>query len=81
MEDIYKQKLRINKLIISELQSVCYEKCAEKQDVPMITYNEGLCIRNCYTKFGVWYPTLRTNLMDSSLVDYYSMLQESKQSK
>ena len=30
-----------------------------------MTISEGTCFRNCITKFNVFYPTLKPNLMNS----------------
>jgi hypothetical protein len=43
----------------------CFTKCSEVEDVPCLTIQEGLCFRNCMTKFCTWYPTLKANLVDA----------------
>ena len=48
----------------------CFDICGQRTDVPFMTVQEGLCFRNCVTKFSTWYPTLRGNLENSSFRYY-----------
>lgn len=45
------------------LQENCFEACGDKAELPFLSVQEGLCFRNCITKFSVFYPTLRRNLI------------------
>ena len=81
IEDYFLMKLKKQKTLISNLQDVCFEKCAKTWDVNMLTYEEGLCIRNCFTKFGYWYPTLEYNLRDAPVIEYQQLLDEAKASR
>ena len=45
------------------LHENCYDICATKApQLPFLSVQEGSCLRNCITKFSVFYPTLRNNL-------------------
>jgi len=78
VEDYFLMKMKKNTMLIKNLQDNCFEKCAQSWDAGMLTYNEGLCVRNCFTKFGNWYPTLNYNMRDAPVMDYYQLLQEAR---
>lgn len=78
-EDLFKMNMTFQKTLISNLQDKCFSACADKWDVQYLTYTEGLCVRNCFTKFNNWYPTFEQNIGDAPVKDYYSLLQEAKQ--
>lgn len=42
-----------NETLGTTLQTNCYEACDEGSEFTFLTLNEGLCMRNCITKFGV----------------------------
>ena len=45
------------------LHETCFDICATKApELPFLSVQEGMCMRNCVTKFSVFYPTLRINL-------------------
>ena len=45
------------------LHENCFDLCATKApELPFLSVQEGVCMRNCVTKFSVFYPTLRVNL-------------------
>ena len=45
------------------LHDNCFDICATKApELPFLSVQEGTCMRNCITKFSVFYPTLRINL-------------------
>ena len=81
VEDAFAMRLRQQKTLLGNLQSTCFSVCAQKWDVGFLSYDEGLCVRNCFTKFGNWYPTLEMNLEDAPVVDYHALLQEAKGKK
>ena len=43
----------------------CFHKCEQNAGTPFLSTPEGLCFRNCITKFGVFYPTLKQNMNDA----------------
>ena len=43
----------------------CYTACLKKEDFTILTVEEGMCFRNCLTKFGVWYKTFPQASMDA----------------
>jgi hypothetical protein len=43
----------------------CFAKCEQANEAPFMTVSEGLCFRNCITKFNAFYPTLKSNLVDA----------------
>ena len=45
------------------LHENCFDICATRApELPFLSLQEGLCFRNCVTKFSVFYPTLKRNL-------------------
>ena len=45
------------------LHENCYDICGNKApELPFLSVQEGSCMRNCITKFSVFYPTLKVNL-------------------
>jgi hypothetical protein len=44
------------------LNDRCFEVCEKPTDLPFLSVQEGLCYRNCISKFSVFYPTLGRNL-------------------
>ena len=74
VEDVFAMKIKMNMRLINELQDVCFDACKSEPDVAMVSYSEGLCMRNCMTKYSVWEPTLKQNLMGSALSEYTQML-------
>ena len=53
------------------LHENCFDICATKApELPFLSLQEGLCFRNCVTKFSVFYPTLRTNLETADFHHY-----------
>lgn len=51
--DNYAAAAERNGTLSHTLQTNCYEACAEETEFTFLTLNEGLCVRNCITKFGV----------------------------
>ena len=59
------------------LHENCFEACANnKSDLPFLSVTEGLCFRNCVTKFSVFYPTLQANLATADFRHYENQLIE-----
>ena len=57
------------------LHESCFGICATQQpDLPFLSVSEGLCFRNCITKFSVFYPTLRRNLESADFRHYEQQL-------
>ena len=53
------------------LHENCYDICATKApQLPFLSVQEGTCLRNCITKFSVFYPTLRNNLATADYRHY-----------
>ena len=53
------------------LHSNCFELCATRApELPFLSVQEGLCFRNCLTKFSVFYPTLKQNLESADYHHY-----------
>ena len=44
----------------------CFQKCAAREDVPMLTVKEGLCFRNCITKLGSFVPSVSDSMQNTS---------------
>ena len=45
------------------LHENCFDLCATKApELPFLSVQEGTCMRNCVTKFSVFYPTLKIGL-------------------
>ena len=61
--DQYRQKSDLVGHLAESLQSQCFLKCERVgTELPFLSVQEGLCFRNCLTKFSVFYPTLQVNL-------------------
>ena len=57
------------------LQDNCFDLCNnEGSDLPFLSVPEGLCFRNCITKFAVFYPTLQQNLAHADFRHYERQL-------
>ena len=65
-EDVYHNKIENLSNLSEVFMSNCFNKCHEDEETPFLTISEGLCFRNCMTKFCVWYPTLKRNMPDSA---------------
>ena len=59
----------------------CFDSCAQRQDVPLLTVGEGLCFRNCITKFSTWLPTVEGNLQNAAFHYYNRKAEEIRGSK
>ncbi len=61
--DMYRQKSDILGYMSETLHENCYDICATRApELPFLSVQEGSCMRNCVTKFSVFYPTLKMNL-------------------
>ena len=57
------------------LHENCFGICANKApELPFLSVQEGVCFRNCVTKFSVFYPTLRQNLATADFRHYENQL-------
>ncbi len=57
------------------LHENCYDICATKApELPFLSVQEGNCVRNCMTKFSVFYPTLQQNLAHADFRHYEQQL-------
>ena len=54
----------------------CFDSCAEKADMPFMSVKEGLCFRNCITKFSSWFPTLRGNVENAGASYYHKKVSD-----
>lgn len=70
-EDMYELKVANMANFARAVQTNCFDSCATRYDVPMLTVQEGMCFRNCITKFSTWLPTLPGNLQNASF-HYYN---------
>ena len=69
--DQYRQKSDILGFMSEALHDNCFGLCATKApELPFLSVPEGLCFRNCITKFSVFYPTLRRNLETADYKHY-----------
>ena len=77
--DQYRQKSDLLGHFSEVLHENCFEACATKApELPFLSVQEGLCFRNCVTKFSVFYPTLQVSLQNSDFRHYEDqILQES----
>lgn len=62
--------------LTEHLHDACFNQCGKRDDVPFMTVQEGLCYRNCVTKFSVWYPTLGENIKDSATMHNNRRIEE-----
>ena len=70
--DMYNLRAENLASLTTHLHGSCFDYCTDRTDVPFMTIKEGLCFRNCITKFSVWYPTLGANIQDSAHSHYAS---------
>lgn len=63
------------------LHENCFEICGNKSELPFLSVQEGLCFRNCMTKFAVFYPTLRQNLDHADFRHYQQSYLDNEQKK
>ena len=59
VEDVYHNKVQNISNLVEVYTKNCYAKCAVATHAPFMTTGEGLCFRNCITKFNAWYPSLK----------------------
>ena len=55
-EDHFYSYVQENYAFMEATHEGCYTKCTSKPDVTYLTMQEGLCFRNCLSKFNSWYP-------------------------
>ena len=73
--DQYRQKSDALAYMTEALHENCFAVCGNKQDdLPFLSVAEGLCFRNCVTKFSVFYPTLQANLASADFRHYERQL-------
>lgn len=48
----------------------CFKVCTQRTDVPFLTVQEGLCFRNCLTKFAVYLPEFNRAMKDTNASFY-----------
>ena len=71
----YRQRSDILGYMSEALHENCYDICATKApELPFLSVQEGTCLRNCVTKFSVFYPTLRNNLETADYRHYEQQL-------
>ena len=66
VEDVYYNKVENLANTADVLSANCFIKCEKPNDAPFMSTTEGICFRNCMTKFSVFYPSLRANLVDAA---------------
>ena len=74
--DQYRQTSDVIGHMAEMLQENCFDICGNKSDMPFLSVSEGLCFRNCVTKFAVFYPTLQVNLAEADFRFYEKQLIE-----
>ncbi|TNV75841.1 hypothetical protein FGO68_gene12114 [Halteria grandinella] len=73
--DQYRMKSDTVGYLAEVLQENCFDLCINKSaDLPFLSVGEGLCFRNCITKFSVFYPTLQANLASADFRHYEQQL-------
>ena len=65
VEDVYHNRTENVANMTEVFTTNCFNKCQVVTNAPFMTTHEGLCFRNCITKFNSWYPSLKTNLQDA----------------
>ena len=75
-EDQYNQKLEIFTVLGRELQENCFNACAKPNDLTFLTIQEGMCLRNCITKFSLWYNTFGDASADAAYWKNKQLLDE-----
>ena len=69
--DQYRQRSDLLGHLSEALHENCFKICATKApELPFLSVQEGLCFRNCITKFSVFYPTLKENLVTADFRHY-----------
>ena len=61
---------------MTNLHEQCYVKCSERQDLPYLSMQEGLCFRNCLNKFNNWYPRLGEYTQGAAYKTYWGLTEE-----
>mmetsp|Transcript_18241 Transcript_18241/g.17369 ORF Transcript_18241/g.17369 Transcript_18241/m.17369 type:complete len:119 (+) Transcript_18241:149-505(+) len=68
--DVFRLKVDVSVHAMEQFHENCYNICTDHTDLPFVSYQEGTCLRNCITKFTLFYPTLKENLQHSDFVYY-----------
>lgn len=63
------------------LNDNCFDICDKQTELPFLSVQEGLCFRNCISKFSVFYPTLGRNLEHADFRFYNDKYMEEAQKK
>ena len=74
-EDVYDLKMKTMSSFMRHSVHGCFQKCAQRTDVPMLTVKEGLCFRNCITKLGSFVPTVNASMQGTSAEHYDALTQ------
>lgn len=78
MEDRYDAMVNENYALLTNMHDQCYVKCSEPTSLPYLTIKEGVCLRNCFTKFANWYPKLDQQTRDAAYRTYWELTEELK---
>ena len=57
VEDMQTYRVECLTNFAKSIQENCFNACAVNNETTLLTYQEGVCFRNCVTKFGLWYGT------------------------
>lgn len=63
------QRLESLTILSRELQENCFNACATDNQTTFLTIKEGMCFRNCITKFSLWYATYGDASQDAAWRD------------
>ena len=76
VEDYFHANIAENHALLENLHDQCFTKCSKKTDIRYLTYDEGLCFRNCWNKFNNWYPRFEEQSRDAAFRTYFDMTME-----
>jgi hypothetical protein len=60
--DVFRAKIDVIGHLTETIQEQCFTKCAQHDEIPLLSLQEGYCFRNCVTKISSFYPSLQNNL-------------------
>lgn len=63
-----KGQTEVYEFAAERLHDTCVDVCGDKANLPFLSLQEGLCFRNCLTKFSNFFPTLQPNLQSAEFM-------------
>ena len=59
VQDIMRERMTMMTSMVEHTQDVCYDMCAQDNDLTFLSIKEARCFRNCVTKTGYLMPALQ----------------------